>query len=54
LLIDSDLIKGELRRAVAFALHKTAGIPRPVTVPMNAADQPVLNPGLAMYIEREV
>ncbi len=55
LLIDHELIKGDLRRAVAFALHRTVGIPRPVPVlPMNAADQPPLNPGLARYIEREV
>ena len=55
LLIDNDLIKGDLRRAVAFALHKTVGIARPVPVlPMNAVDQPALNPGLARYIEREV
>ena len=54
LLIDNELIKSDLRRAVAFALHKVIGIPRPVSVPINAADQPVLNPGLAMYVEREV
>lgn len=55
LLIDNDLIKGDLRRAVAFALQKTIGIPRPTLPPTpETSDSPVLNPGLARYIEREV
>jgi UDP-GlcNAc:undecaprenyl-phosphate/decaprenyl-phosphate GlcNAc-1-phosphate transferase len=55
LLIDNDLMKGEFRRAVAFALQKTIGIQRPPFAPApDALDQPVLKPGLARYIEREV
>lgn len=55
LLIDSDLIKGDLRRAVAFALQKSIGIPRPaLPILPETSDSPVLNPGLAMYVEREV
>jgi len=55
LLIDNDLIKGDLRRSVAFALQRMIGIPRPpLPAAPDASDQPVLNPGLARYIEREV
>ena len=49
LLIDNELIKGELRRAVAFALQETIGIPHSAlpTLPVTS-DSPVLNPGLAL------
>lgn len=57
-LLDSDLIKGDLRRSVALGLEKTIGIPRPQPVPQpqlpQTSEKPILNPALAGYIESEV
>jgi hypothetical protein len=53
LLIDNELIRGDLRRAVASTVQKTIGIPRSAlpTLPVTP-DSPVLNPGLAVYVDR--
>jgi UDP-GlcNAc:undecaprenyl-phosphate GlcNAc-1-phosphate transferase len=57
-LLDNNLIKGDLRRAVAVAMQKSVGIPRlqPVSTTQPAAqtEVPALQPALARYIEREV
>jgi UDP-GlcNAc:undecaprenyl-phosphate GlcNAc-1-phosphate transferase len=54
-LIDYDLLKDDLRRAVVSALQRMIGIPHPEHQPaLDATGQPILNHGLTRYIEREV
>jgi hypothetical protein len=53
LLIDTDLIKGHLRDAVAIALRNVARTPRLTTISLPELEQPLAQPAAAYLVEAE-